>query len=302
MPPFWRHLFLIHMIQFAAALQSLISISDSCSVGCTRGDAGHVLGSGTGRCAFVDPWRPNLKRQFCAGHANATKTQWCAWSMPTVSSARGRAKSCGRATQEGWHRSDISKDRANRQELAFKPATIAAARGADISKTHARRRPNPRLSGCLSGRRPNPRRLSEQPVSIGYNARGARARASQWRFVPLSSHLLERWPSLSSWRSESRARKIRGQDPPHGPQTCLADRWWRLLCPGHVPYRPCWCPTLRQAYAPPPRRSLRPQRLRLRSSPMRRSLRPRRLRTLRSPRLRPNWSHFKPLSQPLLPM
>jgi hypothetical protein len=49
--PFWRHLFSIHMIQFAAALQSLVSISDSCSVGCTRGDAGHVLGSGTGRCA-----------------------------------------------------------------------------------------------------------------------------------------------------------------------------------------------------------------------------------------------------------
>ena len=100
LPPFWRHLFLIHIIQFAAALQSLISISDSCSVGCTRGDAGHVLGSGTGRCAFVDPWRPNLKRQFCAGDANTTKTQWCAWSTPTVSSARGRAKSwcraCGR--------------------------------------------------------------------------------------------------------------------------------------------------------------------------------------------------------------
>ena len=52
-PPFWRHLLLVHMIQFAAAFQSLISISDSCSVGCTRGDAGHVLGSGTGRSLRV---------------------------------------------------------------------------------------------------------------------------------------------------------------------------------------------------------------------------------------------------------
>ena len=43
LPPFWRHLFLIHIIQFAAALQSLISISDSCSVGYTQGDVGHVL-------------------------------------------------------------------------------------------------------------------------------------------------------------------------------------------------------------------------------------------------------------------